>query len=96
MERVKSKDMDWLSMMSVEFMNQIEETGYKYMGIWKIHKLMKNKMTDKFKLRYFRCMSLVMNSKVNGWYNIEAGCFHSLRTRSDSKDSRIIKMLSKL
>ena len=62
--RVKSAD--GIELPSGEKMKEIEEDGYKYLGILEYDRVKEQKMKDKFRNKYFRRAKLILKSKLNG------------------------------
>ena len=55
-----------------EVMKQIEQDGYKYLGILEMEKIMEEEMKMKVKKEYLRRLKLVLKSKLNGRNKIYA------------------------
>ena len=72
LKRGKVKRMDGLVLPSGEVMKQIDDEGYKYLGILEIDKVMEEEMKNKFKNEYLRRLRLVLKSKLNGRNKVEA------------------------
>ena len=55
-----------------QIMRQIEDYGYKYLGILERDKIEESKMNVKFEKEYLRRLKLVLKSKLNGKNKIVA------------------------
>ena len=62
----KVKSADGIELPSGEEMKEIEEDGYKYLGILEYDRVKEQKMKDKFRNKYFRRVKLILKSKLNG------------------------------
>ena len=60
------KSADGIELPSGEKMKEIEEDGYKYLGILEYDRVKEQKMKDKFRNKYFRRAKLILKSKLNG------------------------------
>ena len=70
MIRGKVKSTDGIEVPSGENIREIEEDGYKYLGILKYDQVKEQEMKDKFRNEYFRRAKLILKSKLNGRNNI--------------------------
>ena len=66
MNRRKVKSIDGIELRSGEKIKEIEEDGYKYLGILEYDRVKEQKMKDKFRNKYFRRAKLILKSKLNG------------------------------
>ena len=55
-----------------EIVVDIEETGYKYLGILEWNNIQENKMKEKFRHEYLRRARLILKSKLNGRNKVQA------------------------
>ena len=53
-------------------MKTIDDKGYKYLGILELDKIMEERMKDKFINEYYRRLTLVLKSKLNGRNKFQA------------------------
>ena len=65
MNRGKVKSTDGIELPSGEKIREIEEDGYKDLGIWEYDRVKEQEMKDKFKNKYFRRGKLILKSKLN-------------------------------
>ena len=65
------KSTDGIELPSGE-KKEIEEDGFKYMGILEHDRVKEKEMKDKFKNNYFRRAKLILKSKLNGRNKIMA------------------------
>ena len=72
MNRGKVKSTDGIELPSGEKIREIEEDGYKYLGILEYDKVKEQEMKDKFRNEYFRRAKLILKSKLNGRNKIMA------------------------
>ena len=72
MNRGKVKSLDAIELPSGEKIREIEEGGYKYLGILEYDRVKEREMKDKFRNEYFRRTELVLKSKLNGRNKIMA------------------------
>ena len=66
MNRGKFKSTGGIELPSVEKIKEIEEDGYKYLGILEYDRVKEKEMKDKFKNEYFRRAKIILKSKLNG------------------------------
>ena len=66
MNRGKFKSTGWKELPSAEKIKEIEEDGYKYLGILEYDRVKEQEMKDKFKNEYFRTAKFILKSKLNG------------------------------
>ena len=64
--------MDRIELPSGEKIREIEEDGYKYLGILEYDRVKEQEMKDKFRNEYFRRAKLILKSKLNGRNKIMA------------------------
>ena len=64
--RGKVKSTDGIELPSGEKVREIEEDGYKYLGILEYDRVKEQEMKDKFRNEYFRRAKLILKSKLNG------------------------------
>ena len=62
MNRGKVKSTDRIELPSREKIREIEEDGYKYMGILEYDRVKEQEMKDKFRNVYFRRAELILKS----------------------------------
>ena len=62
MNRRKVKSTDRIELPSREKIREIEEDGYKYMGILEYDRVKEQQMKDKFRNVYFRRAELILKS----------------------------------
>ena len=55
-----------------ERIKEVEENGYKYIGIFEYSKIKESKMKENFQREYSRRMKLIMKSRLNGRNKIMA------------------------
>ena len=79
MNRGKVKSTDGIELTGGEKIRDIEEGGYKYLGILGYDKEKEQEMKDKFRNEYFRRTKFILKSKLNGRNKIMA-----LKTRAVS------------
>ena len=72
MIRGKVKSTDGIEVPSGENIREIEEDGYKYLGILKYDRVKEQEMKDKFRNEYFRSAKLILKSKLKGRNKIMA------------------------
>ena len=72
MNRGKVKSTYGIELPSGEKIREIEEDGYKYLGILEYGRVKEQEMKDKFRNEYFRGAKLILNSKPNGRNKIMA------------------------
>ena len=72
MNRGKVKSTDRTELPSGKKMREIEEDGYKYLGILEYDRVKEQEMKDKFRNEYFRRAKLILKSKLNGRNKIMA------------------------
>ena len=65
MNRGKVKSTDGIELPSGEKIREIEEGGYKYLGILEYDRVKEQEMKDKFRNEYFRRTKLILKSKLN-------------------------------
>ena len=68
----KVKATDGTELPSGEKIREIEEDGYKYLGILEYDRVKRHEMKDKFRNEYFRRAKLILKSKLNGRNKIMA------------------------
>ena len=56
----------------METINEVNEKGYKYLGILELDKVKEKEMTEVLKAEYLRRAKLVMRSKFHGRNKIKA------------------------
>ena len=66
MNRGKVKSTDRIELPSGENIREIEEGGYKYLGILEYGRVKEQEMKDKFRNEYFRSTKLILKRKLNG------------------------------
>ena len=66
MNRGKFKSTDGIDLPSGEEMREIEEDGYKYLGILEYDRIKEQEMKDKFRNENFRRAKLILKNKLNG------------------------------
>ena len=66
MNRGNIKSTDRIELPSGEKIREIEEGGYKYLGILEYDRVKEQEMKDKFRNEYFRRAKLILKSKLNG------------------------------
>ena len=66
MNRGKVKSTDGIELPSGEKIREIEEDGYKYLGILEYDRVKEQEMKDKFRNEYFRKAKLILKSKLDG------------------------------
>ena len=72
MIRGKVKSTDGIEVPSGKNIREIEEDGYKYLGILKYDRVKEQEMKDKFRNEYFRSAKLILKSKLKGRNKIMA------------------------
>ena len=72
MNRGKVKSTDGIELTGGEKIRDIEEGGYKYLGILGYDKEKEQEMKDKFRNEYFRRTKFILKSKLNGRNKIMA------------------------
>ena len=72
MIRGKVKSTDGIEVPSGKNIREIEEDGYKYLGILKYDQVKEQEMKDKFRNEYFRRAELILKSKLKGRNKIMA------------------------
>ena len=72
MNRGKVKSTAGIELLSGEKIREIEENGYKYLGILEYDRVKEQEMKDKFRNEYFRKAKLILKSKLNGKNKIMA------------------------
>ena len=72
MNRGKVRSTDVIELPSGEKIREIEEGGYKYLGISEYDRVKEQEMKDKFRNEYFRRTKLILKSKLNGRNKIMA------------------------
>ena len=66
MNRAKVISTDGIELASGEKIREIEEDGYKYLGILEYDRVKEQQMKDKFRNEYFRREKLILKSKLKG------------------------------
>ena len=66
LKRGKILKQDGITLPNGQMMKEIDESGYKYLGIVEIDKIKETEMKDKFASEYKRRLKLVLKSKLNG------------------------------
>ena len=64
--------MVYLYLPTGEVMKTIDDEGYKYLGILELDEIMEERMKDKFINEYYRRLTLVLKSKLNGRNKFQA------------------------
>ena len=64
MNREKVKSTEGIALPSGEKIREIEEGGYKYLGVLEYDKVKEQEMKDKFRNEYFRRAKLILKSKL--------------------------------
>ena len=64
MNRGKVKSTEGLELPSGGKIREIEEDGYKYLGILECDRVKEQEMKDKFRNEYFRRVKLILKSKL--------------------------------
>ena len=72
MNKGKVKSTDGIELPSGEKIREIEEDGYKHLGILEYDRVKEQEMKDKFRNEYFRRAKLILKSKLNGRNKIMA------------------------
>ena len=72
MNRGKVKSTDGINLPSGGKIREIEEDGYKYLGILEYDRVKEQEMKDKFKNECFRRAKCILKSKLNGRNKIMA------------------------
>ena len=72
MNRGKIKSTDGIELPSGQKIREIEEGGYKYMGILEYNRVKEQEMKYKFRNEYSRRIKLILKSKLNGRNKIMA------------------------
>ena len=62
----KAKSADEIELPSGEKISEIEEDGYKYLGILKYSRMKEQEIKDMFRDEYFRRAKLILKSKLDG------------------------------
>ena len=68
----KVKSSGEIELPSSEKITEIEEDGYKYLGILEYERVKEQEMKDKFRNEHFRWGKLILKSKLNGRKKIMA------------------------
>ena len=66
MDRGKVKSTDRIKLPIGEKIREIEEDGYKYLGILEYDRVKEQEMKDRFRNEYFRRTKFILKSKLNG------------------------------
>ena len=66
------KSTDGTELPSGEKIREIEEDGYKHLGILEYDRIKEQEMKDKFRNEYFRREKMILKSKLNGGNKITA------------------------
>ncbi len=66
MKRGKVVNQNGIALPNGQIMKEIDENGYKYLGIVEMDKIKETDMKDKFASEYKRRLKLVLKSKLNG------------------------------
>ena len=72
LKRGKVVSADEITLPGGQVMKEIDDTGYKYLGILEYDKMKEKKMKDVFVTEYKRRLQLVLQSKLNGKNKIMA------------------------
>ena len=64
--------MVYLYLPTGEVMKTIDDEGYKYLGILELDEIMEERMKDKIINEYYRRLTLVLESKLNGRNKFQA------------------------
>ena len=64
--------MVYLHLPTGEVMKIIDDEGYKYLGILELDEIMEERMKDKFINEYYRRLTLILKSKLNGRNKFQA------------------------
>ena len=62
----KVKSTDGMELPSGEKVREIEEDGYKYLGILEYDRIKEQEMKDQFRNDYFRRVKLILKNELNG------------------------------
>ena len=71
-KRGKVSNSEGITLPNLETIGEIEETGYKYLGILEAEDIKHNEMKDKIKKEYLSRVRAVLKSKLNGGNTITA------------------------
>ena len=66
LKRGKIVKQNGITFPNGQMMKEIDESGYKYLGIVEVDKIKEKEMKDKFASEYKRRLKLVLKSKLNG------------------------------
>ena len=72
MNKGKVKSTEGIELPSGEKIREIEEDGYKYLGILEYDRVKEQEMKDKFRNEYFKREKFILKSKLNGRNKIMA------------------------
>ena len=64
MKRVKAKSTERIELPGGEEIREIEEDGYKYLGMLEYDILKEQEMKDKFRNEYFRRVKLILKKQI--------------------------------
>ena len=71
-ERGKLSTTDGIELPGGEKIREVDEEGYKYLGILELDKIREKEMKELFRMEYLRRVRLVMKSRLNGRNKIGA------------------------
>ena len=72
MKRGKLSTTDGIELAGGEKIREVDEEGYKYLGILELDKIKEKEMKELFRMEYLRRVRLVMKSRLNGRNKIGA------------------------
>ena len=72
MKRGKLSTTDGIELAGGEKIREVDEEGYKYLGILELDKIREKEMKELFRMEYLRRVRLVMKSRLNGRNKIGA------------------------
>ena len=72
MKRGKLVKLEGVTLPDGHVMREVEQDGYKYLGIVELDKIKEAEMKDQFRKEYIRRLRLVLKSKLNGRNKITA------------------------
>ena len=72
MEKGKIIRTDGIRLSDEQDLKYIDETGYTYLGYWKLIKSKEKEMKEKFSKEYLRWLRLIIRSKLNEGFKTAA------------------------
>ena len=72
LKRGKLSKSEGIKLINEQTIKEVDDEGYKYLGILELDKFKEREMKDMFRTEHFRRFKLVMKSQLNGKNKIKA------------------------